>query len=255
MRRAAAFVVCAGALLCGRASAQIVDVQRLLAEEPNEGLAGGVDGSVDLRRGDVDLSAVAGSANGRWRRGDVAAFALVQGERAETGGALLLEKHLEHVRFRWLGGAPQAETFFQHERDRFRRLEMRALWGVGPRAVLHESKRSSFVAGVAGMVELERLSAGPFEDSRRVSVRTRSSIYASGRRKLDERLSLAQTFYVQPAIDALEDARALSESELLVALSSRLSLRLTASVAYDSRPPDQVQSTQSAVKTSLHLDL
>lgn len=237
------------------ARAQIVDVQRLLAADPEEGLSGGVDGSLDVRRGDAELTAVSGSANAGWRRGDLAAYVLVQGERTSAGGVRLLEKNLEHLRFRWIGGRIQAETFFQHDRDRFRRRELRALWGTGPRAVVYRSEIASLTSGLAAMAELERLSSGPYADSGRVTVNTRASLYTSARWKLDSNLQAGQTLYLQPRADDLRDMRTLSESELMIALGARLSIRLTAGLAYDSQPPEQVRPMQLAIKTSFHLDL
>lgn len=234
--------------------AQIVDAQRLLTGD-EEGFVAGVDGSVDLRRGDVDLTSVAGGATARYRRGDLAVLVLLQGERATTGGIEILEKDMEHLRFRWVGASVQAETFFQHDRDRFRRRELRALWGAGPRFVIAEAPARSLALGLAAMAEYERLSAGPWEDSGRTTVRTRASAYASGRIRPREHVGMGQTLYVQPRVDDASDVRLLSETELLVALVGRVSLKLSASVMHDSRPPESVQAWQLALKTALHLDL
>lgn len=238
------------------ACAQIVDAQRLMTGD-TEGFVAGVDGTVDLRRGDLDLTTLSGGALFRYRRGPLAALLVVHGERGQTGGLTFVEKDMEHLRFRWAGeDAPvQAETFFQHDRDRFRRRELRALWGVGPRFVLAEAPARSLSLGAALMAEYERLSSGPFEDSGRVSVRSRGSSYVTGRARLEEHLAAGQTFYVQPRVDRPEDVRLLSESELVIALVSRVSLKLSATVSHDSRPPDAVDPWQVAFKTAVHLDI
>ena len=80
------------------------------------------------------------------------------------------------------------------------------------------------------------------------------SFVLCGRIRLDEHLAAGQTLYVQPRVDAPSDVRLLSESELIVALAARLSIKLSASLSHDAAPPDQVDPWQVALKTSFHLD-
>ena len=103
------------------ASAQIVNVQPLLAGDAGEGPSGAVEASGDWRGGNTDLLLVAGSVIGQYKGERHVVFLLARGEYGENAGERFVGKHLEHLRYRFsLIGPLQLEAFAQHDADEFR---------------------------------------------------------------------------------------------------------------------------------------
>ena len=84
----------------------------------------------------------------------------------------------------------------------------------------------------------------------------RASSYALGRVKLGDNLDLVETFYIQPRLTDLGDTRLLSQSQLVVKVTKKVSITTSIYIAYDTVPPHDgtpvaVKKLDSALKTSL----
>lgn len=241
---------------CAASSAwgQIVNVQPLIAAPDAEGASAALEAALDVRTGNTQLLLLSASALGRLRIGQHLWFLLLRQEFGVQGGERFLDKDFEHLRYRydlleWL----QLEAFGQHDRDEFRRLAARMLWGGGVRVPFQPAPELELAAGIAYLWELERLSAGSEADAGAVSAAHRLSSYVTLALRLDERLRLGQSTYAQPRVTQPEDIRLLNETELLVSLNEMLALKLTFSLGYDSRPPIGRRALDTATKTSLQL--
>jgi hypothetical protein len=252
------------------AAAQIVNVLGSLATEPAAGWSGQLTTTVDWRTGNTDLVLVGGSATALHRRGRALGLAILRGEYGEGNGTRLSQKSFEHLRLRVALDAPRApspaaapaaprwlwEVFAQHEYDAFRRLSVRALAGTGPAVRLVRRARGSVVAGLAYLLEYERLDArAGVADPGATSLAHRASAYLTGSVHLDARLTATATAYAQPRVDAPGDLRLLTEATLTSKLSSRLSLTNRLTVARDASPPDGIEATDTALKLELGVAL
>ena len=246
------------AVLARPASANIVNVLGSLAGEPEEGWSGSLTGTIDWRTGNVDLAQVGGSGTVRYRAGHYLGLLLLRGEYGKGEGTLLSEKTFAHLRGRvdlddcrrWLW-----EAFVQHEFDAFRRLEARAVAGTGPAVRLVDEPSTNLVVGLAYMLEYERFDDREPADAGLREWNHRASSYATGMYKLDDRVAVTQTVYVQPRLDNPSDLWLLSETTLTTQLGKRLALQSSFVVAYDRSPPIGIETTDTALKTGLTLSL
>lgn len=231
-----------------------MNVQPLIADANQPGLLGAAEAALDLRTGNTQLLLLSGSLLGRYRTGRHLVFLLARKEFGKQGGERFSNKDFEHLRYRYaVLERLEAELFAQHDQDEFRRLAVRLLAGAGPRVTLIATDEFNGAAGLAYMLEYEQLDDGPYADSGDETLDHRLSGYLTGGLQLDDRLHFAQSVYAQPRIDQPDDLRVLGETELAVALDQHFSLKLTFSLAYDSRPPDGRRGLDTGTKTSLQL--
>ena len=94
-------IVAAAAVLAAprSATAQIVNVQSLVAGHAPEGLSGSIDASIDWRTGNTDLLDLAGAVMLRYRSGGDLAIAVARGEIATALGERIVAKTFEHLRY------------------------------------------------------------------------------------------------------------------------------------------------------------
>jgi putative salt-induced outer membrane protein YdiY len=255
-RLAGALLAAASTLVALPASAQILNVQPLIAAptDPKNGVTFAADASADVRRGNTQLVALTGSALCEMRRGRHLFFLIARGDYAEKAGDAFVSKDLEHFRYRiTLKGPLEAEAFIQHDRDDFRRLALRALGGVGPRLHLHPFASFDAAIGAAVMVEHERFSQGPERDAGISENDLRLSTYLYLTTDVGPKLKLGNTTYVQPRLDRRGDIRLLNELAVIAKANDHLALKLTYTSAYDSQPPEGVSPLDTTLKGSIQV--
>jgi len=234
------------------ASAQIVNVQSVLATEADQGLSGSVRGSIDYRTGNIDVLRLSALATTTYRQEDHHLIAILKGDFGKASGDRYIARTFEHLRYRnQLTDRFIVEGFLQHEYDQFRRLELRALAGLGGAVRLLRGKRYNLSVGVAYMPEYERLRDDEQSDAGQDSFFHRTSSYANGAIELDKRIQFVQTVYAQPRINKPSDARYLSESQFVVQLTEHLTQTTSFSIAYDTRPPEAIEKRDTALKSTL----
>lgn len=269
MSRARPFLLLALLLLPLAARAQIVNVQALFDETAPQGLSAALEGSADWRTGSTDVLLLRGGAVGQYKVGSRALLGALRGEYGWAKGTVISSRLFEHLRYRqrvsdWLA----AEAFAQHEFDRFRRLELRALLGAGPRftlwpqqlqqpqaAVQERTYERQLVVGVALMAELERLQRDAQPDAGQRTLDARVSSYVLGRLKFRENVELVETFYVQPLLVRPRDFRIRNETQLTVQLTKQLSAGVGYVVTYDRYPPAGVPKLDTGLHSTLLLKL
>jgi hypothetical protein len=244
-------------LVAAPASAQIVNVQPLVAKgEMKPGLAFALEGSLDYRTGNVDLVLATGNLLLRYRLGRHHVFLLSHAEIGIKSGAEFLSKDLEHLRYRVAVYGPiDLETFVQHDRDEFRRLSLRVVWGGGPRLRLLMTSRVEAAIAAAYLGEYEEIRQDKNPDAGTTRLMHRVSCYATVTVRLRPRLSLAETVYAQPRIGLPSDVRLLEETELLTQVTTRFSLKVAASIAFESVPPIAVKPLDTGLRVMLQLAL
>ncbi len=249
-----AWLVLAVLCVAARAHAQIVNVQGALTNAPKTDDVGGqIALKLDWREGNNPIVDLGGSGNLLVRRGPIVGLALARGAYGKSRGLTLTKKSFEHVRFRAeLDCRWRWELFGQHEYDQFRRLSLRALVGTGPAFQILDDKEVGVLAGAAYLYETERLDtrAGTLDAGRR-STAHRASVYVTGHENLSASVTIVETVYVQPRLDAASDLRILGELSVITKLSSRIALKDSFNLAYDATPPDGVRTYDTALEVSL----
>lgn len=237
------------------ADAGIVNVQSALATDADEGVSGAVTGSADWRTGNVDLLMLSAAPVVRYRSGAHMLIGIGKVDFGKTGEPLttFIKRTFAHVRYRYrVNPRLVGEVFAQHSLDEFVRLSTRALFGVGPKFDLVNGKKYDLDLGVAYMLEYERLSVEPgLSDSGDDDLANRASSYLSLRIEIDDRLELVDTAYVQPRLTDFADVRLLNETTFSVKINDRLSFATSFVIAHDRAPPETVEETDTALKSSV----
>jgi putative salt-induced outer membrane protein YdiY len=252
MRPAIVLAALALALAPATAAAQIVNVQSILSRDAPAGFSGSIDASVDWRTGNTELLVLSAAPVVRFRDGDHLIIAIVRGELGIAAGDRIVAKTFEHLRYRrrfspWL----TAEAFVQHEYDEFRRLELRAVAGAGPKLELWQTPAFELSWGVAYMLEHEVLDDRQPIDAGLAVTRHRASTYLMARGAIADRLDASQTVYAQPRLDRPADTRVLAETLLTVHATVRVAIKISFTLAYDSEPPASIEALDTTLKSSV----
>jgi len=234
------------------AEARIVNVQSAASRKAEEGLTTEVGGSLLWSTGNTDEAQVSAALDVLYLTGPHRIFFTARGRRGVQEGQTFANTVFEHLRYRrGLSGRLFGEAFLQHEYDEFRRLQFRALFGLGPRLEFVVSEGWEFALGSAAMLELERLSNDGAVDAGRRERNLRWSNYLAVGGEPSEGIALLHTMYVQPRFDDFSDLRLLSESAAVLDVKRWLAVKLAFTAAYDSRPPADVERLDTNFTTSL----
>ena len=79
----------------------------------------------------------------------------------------------------------------------------------------------------------------------------RWSNYLNVRLDLSETVTFNHTVYVQPRLDDFDDVRVLNEAALALDITEHVTFRTTFNLRYDSRPPDEIEALDVAVRNGL----
>jgi len=251
--------VLVGALLLtvsNSSEAGIQNVQSALATEAEEGVSGTVSASADWRTGNVEFVFLAVNAALRLRQGKNLWIVLGRAERKTSGESIIVSRTFEHARYRRdLTKRLLAEAFVQHEFDGVKRVNIRAVAGAGPRVSILDQDGLRLGVGVAYMLEYERIKDDSEVDAGDSSLAHRLSSYLVGSYALAERVQLVETFYGQPNLGGASDYRLLSETSIVVQATDRVSLSTALTIAHDSRPPETIEKTDTALISSVKIEL
>jgi hypothetical protein len=242
-------------LLSSTASAQIVNVQPLLARhEMRPGLGLALESALDWRTGNTSLLLFSANLVTRYRYRRHHLFLLGHAELGIKSGERFLSKDLEHLRYRIeVARAIDVESFLQHDRDEFRRSALRVVWGFGPRLRIIMTHRYEVAVAAAYLGEYQQIRQDTQPDAGTTRVMHRISAYATFVVRLG-RFSVAETVYAQPRIGLPEDVRFLEETEMLATITEHLSLKLAWTLAYDNVPPIAVQPLDTGLRVLLQVN-
>lgn len=231
-----------------------VNIESLRSDFRDKGALASLEGSFTGRTGNVRNIVAGAAAIGAARYLRHGFFGSSQADYASFDGRTAVSKSFIHLRYDyeiryWLF----PEAYVQQQQDKFQRLNVRELVGIGPRFVLSDDTSLRIAVGTSYMFEYERISvpAGAPDDP--VTTAHRSSNYATATWRIDDTVRILGTVYVQPRLDAWSDLRILFESAVVTNLGKRLALKLLVTMRYDSEPPTTVKSTDLEVKNSFVL--
>jgi putative salt-induced outer membrane protein YdiY len=235
------------------ASAQ-VNVETLRADLRKKPAMASVEGSFTGRAGNIESIVVGGGAIGAARVGKNGFLGSTQGDYTRYGQEVRVSKSFIHLRYHyelldWL----YPEAFAQQQTDKFQRLQLRELAGVGPRFVLVDEEELRVATGTAYMFEYERISVplGASDDPETTAHRW--SNYVTATWVPDSRVRFMGTLYAQPRWDEFSDARFLLEGALTTQVFKRLAVKVLFTLRHDTRPPTDVKMTDAEVKNAFVL--
>jgi len=235
-------------LVADSAHAQIVNTQPLLSKIEEDGFSGEVRTTFEWRTGNVDLLRLSATALFAWRADEHALVSSSSVDFGQTGdGERYLFRTFSHLRYQGrISPLVTWEAYGQVAHDEFRRINVRALGGTGPRWTLSYGERGRergrLRLGTAYMLEHERYSESPtLADGGRTRLNHRASFYLDGRYSPEDNVALQATIYYQPRLDAwAEDWLLHAEAQVAVRITDALALTFALVLAYDTSPPDTV---------------
>jgi len=177
----------------------------------------------------------------------------LSGDYTRLSGVVSVAKWFAHLRHN-LEINPNLwwEEYAQLESDRFRRVQLREVVGVGPRIRALHYQTFQLFFGSSYMVEATQLDSidenpegeGTFE---------RWSNYVAATLNPDDRIVISTVNYVQPRIDRFSDYKILSVSGVDFKVTNHLHSRMDATARYESRAPSDVRHVDLELKSSLEL--
>ncbi len=225
------------------ARAAIVNIEDLRPDSGQVGGSGKLDLSFSRSSGNTNILALQAQNAFAWTREASESLFILNYRYGESGDEVNVNQGLGHLRYvRATGESTAAEMFTQLQKDEFKRLSYRVLAGGNFRAGVYDTAQVRLFLGVGAFYSHERLAAvNGVATSEEDAVR--GNVYLSYRYSWKEGASLSSTVYYQPRADRSEDLHVLWDSSLRVHLVKELHLRLSYELLYDSRPPEEVVST------------
>jgi hypothetical protein len=235
---------------------QGLNIEKERIERGANGFSGEGDLRLAFRQGNTNLLDLGSRARLTFRRNRHTVFALADlrfaaktlaRDGGQTSGladrdARYLQRYIGHLRHTIrLSQSWAVEAFVQAESDEFALLRLRTLLGGGPRWTLIDSPRMFATLGTSYMLEREALDSSYFVDQpsgdRATTIWHRSSSYLNLTYKVDERLEVRATTYVQLRFDDPSDWRLLQDFSLSLPIRAWLALKIALGVRFDSAPP------------------
>ncbi len=241
-------------VLLPRVARAQVNIERLRSDLKIAPATATIEGSFTGRTGNVESVVFGGAATGAAKYKRHRFFGSTSADYARFAHKTTVSKSFVHFRYNlelltWLF----AEAFVQQQQDKFQRLLLRELAGVGPRVRVFDEPNLALAIGTAAMLEFERIAVAPGALDSATTLTSRSSSYASATWKADSRVRALGTVYVQPRFADFADVRILFEASLVTDITQRLGVRVIATVRHDSRPPTEVKTTDLEIKNALVL--
>lgn len=210
-----------------------------------------IEAALATRTGNIAGSTFSGGLFAGFATGRHLAFTRNQGDYGEANGATIISRAFTHARYNFfVVPALALEAFGQLQSDKFLRLSLRSVAGVGPRwNIVREVDFEVFVASTY-LLENEVLEAVE-GDGRHEDLYHRSSSYAGLGYRLDERAQVSSITYFQPRFDRPHDFRLLHETAIVLGITQHLSAKIGVTFRYDNEPPFNVKNHDLEVKNSL----
>lgn len=249
------------ALLAGTATvlAAQVNTERLRRTPTHHGIVGSAGVDFTARTGNVSL--VLFNVNGRvdYVQPKWLAFLVGATDVGWKDGRRFSNAGLLHLRYDYdLTARVIAEAFTQVDYDKSRLLDFRDIAGFGPRFLLLKDSAWTVAFGTDVMYEHETYGApaGPFPPGFPLPDENTSrwSNYLTVKGGAGTRLAVVLTGYAQPRFDDFGDIRVLADGRVAVQLVGSLSLTVSSTVRYDSRPPNTIRPVDTMTEAGVSIE-
>jgi putative salt-induced outer membrane protein YdiY len=241
------------------APAQIVNVADQANRQVKDGFSFHSEISWNRSAGNTDLSILSGAATFYYQVQRHFILYTAKREFGKQQQNIFIDTAFQHLRYRYqLLEYLDLETFLQFDRDTFRRLKSRTVFGIGPRVTYLIDQSHRLFLGVAPMIEKEIYESTNLEHSKtseeRQDENLRLSISLAYLVELNDQLQFSNTAYYQPLIRDAEDRRVLNITSLNLRLNQFLSLKFSGTLSFDSDPPRNVAKTDQKYENALVLN-
>jgi len=265
------FLLVIVSLLLGRddATAQ-VNTERLTSEATAPGLSGHLDFDLASQSGNVDLLSVRGGFLLQYATGprldpdetelEPADFPIrnvylfvVSRELARVSGELVSNRGFGFASWTHLFTPTVGVSIVgQVEYDDFTLIDRRVLSGTVVRYRRRPSEFMTLEVGTGYMYEYQDLDVPPTGPDEQETWDHRSiSLVLTSFALADDKVSINNSFFIQPRFDEPSDYRILDEAEVMITITDLLSLGTSLSLRYDSRPPTGIERTDVSLASRL----
>ena len=234
----------------------IVSIGQAMIGPVKDGLHTNVELASNGVSGTTTSNNTLGGLFSEWKHGKYTDFLLLQYAYGQSNGQINNNRGFAHLRHRMrISDRWGVEAFAQAMRDPVTRMIARNLLGGGVRyTLLERSDKAAAYLGFGAFYEQERLSTKAGTTDPLNSRLWRNNTYLVLKRQLNEHLSVYSVTYYQPALSDMGNYRVLENAAGSVKLYKNLNLKLSASVYYDSRPPQGVKRTYVLYSTGITVD-
>ena len=238
------------------ASAQIVNVQGLLAEKPQKGLKINLGGNGLIKTGNVDYKKFSAISAIRYFNEPNTIIFTSSAEYAEKDEVPFWERYFEHLRYRYaLGKYFGTDTFIQHEYNKFKRFSLRMLYGVGGFVNYRFNFDVKLTFGLDYMFEYNRYSEdSAYTDSGEIKKYHRLDSYFNVAYS-HSNFTVTDTVYYQPEISNFSNLMFYNEISLIFKLTTRFSVSSSFAYSYNANPPQGVKKTDTKTTFGLNIAL
>jgi len=141
------------------------------------------------------------------------------------------------------------EAFTQVQRNVIQEINVRALWGTGPR--FNIVRQDSLYLNLGGSVMYEYEEDSGLEDAITYHRDFRATVYAAFTWLPSKTVGFNHTLYYQPRINRVSDYRITSMNNLSFGISKYLSFQFYLNFIYDAAPPETVPRLIYAVRNGI----
>ncbi|MDH3197090.1 MAG: DUF481 domain-containing protein [Candidatus Krumholzibacteria bacterium] len=235
---------CAGA--APPAQAQIVNTLRAFSDTP--GWAAAVEGFLAVSSGNSEYFEIDVDAAVQYQSERHRVRALGEHSRREVEGTDIARNTLAHLRHNYqLGSRVSTIVFAQVQRNPFRRVERRTLFGGGLRFDVFARESFETAVGATVIREAEELTGG---DGGAV-IHARMSYFASIIGQPRDGVQIDMVAFYQPLADDYADARAYAAASLRVDIVGGLYFVAAYDLVHDANPPAGVDPTDQRIRSGL----
>ena len=223
----------------------IVNVEDMMINEPEPGVSGQVDASVNGTSGNSNTVQASGGARVQWQHGAYTDIGMVNYAYGKSQGRSNVNQGFAHLRHRLhLSRQWGVEVFLQAQKNDFTRLLFRGLAGGGLRwRIGGKSQRVAVYTGAGAMYAVERYKAQAGTNDARSTNTIRGNFYLVLKYRLNDHVRFLSTTYYQPRFSYPADFRMLEDAAMNVNLIKSLDFRTTLQVQHNNRPPQGIKRT------------
>lgn len=232
----------------------VVNLENLHLQKPAEGFEGEFDLSAGGASGNTEKADLNVGTRLQWQTGIHTNFLVMSyayGQSNDVRDTNRVFAHARHIA--QTSDALAWELFLQGERNEFGRIAFRRLAGGGARfSMLKRQDRSAAFLGIGAFYELETVTDTTGTTDTGTDSVWRGNVYFVLKYNLNKNVRLISSTYYQPSFDDTGDYRALENAALEVSMTDKLSLRASAEVRHDSRPPQTIEETDVTYRTGIN---
>lgn len=238
-------------LVCFPAHA-IVSMEGLHLGAATDGLTGGASLGASGALGNSERVRINSTGHMLYQHDASRYFFTLQYAYGESNGKEDQNRTYSHVRrIHALTSKMDWELFAQLENDKFSRLSLRAITGLGLRFSMYKTPRSVIYLGLGGFYNYEDIQDKENLSDSGTQQNIKGNVYLVLQKKLLENVTLISTTYLHPVLREPNDFRLLEEGKIKFHLSNKLSLNLNVQIKHDNRPPQLVEKTDINYSTKL----